>query len=77
MRHSVGVEHIVCEPEEHAESMRLAHYGIGSISSLELNFASIVVFDGRHLLVIRHVKVVIEFAAERGDPSKLPTLFAL
>src|SRR6185437_13029889 len=73
----VGVEHIVAEAEEYAKAMLFTLRGTGSVPCFQLSLGLIIVFDGRHLLIVRHVKVIVEITAKRGKPRQAPTHFRL
>src|SRR6266478_4674750 len=70
----VGVKHIVVEDEENAEAVLLTLHCVGAIPCLQLGLVSIIVFDRRDLLVVRHVKVVVEIPAKRRKPRDTPSL---
>jgi hypothetical protein len=71
------VEHIVAEAEEYAKAMLFTLGGTGSVPCFQLSLGLIVVFDGRHLLIVRHVKVIVEITAKRGKPRQAPAYFRL
>src|SRR4051794_11303028 len=63
--------------EENTQTMLLARGRVRHLGGLKLGTVAIIVFDRRDLLVIGDVEVVIEVAAQRGDPRERPAVALL
>lgn len=73
----IGVKDLVADAEENTEAVLFSHNNVGDLVGFQLGLVSIIVFDRRNLLVVGDVKVVIEVAAERGNPREAPSLSLL
>src|ERR1039457_6501686 len=73
----IGVENLVVEGEEDAETMLFTLRAVGGLAGQHLGLGPIVVFDRCHVGVERDVEVVVEVAAERGEPRDAPPLLRL
>jgi hypothetical protein len=72
------MENVVVHLKENAQTVRLALHNHGvALARSYLILVPIVVLGGRDLGVQRHVKIVIEIAAERREPSDAPALLRL
>jgi hypothetical protein len=67
------VKEIVADAEENAQAVFFARNRVRNLGRFQLGLVAIVVFDRRDLLVIGDVKVVVEVAAERGEPRNAPS----
>ena len=65
---------MLADAEENAEAVLFACDCIGDIVGFEVRLVAVIVFDRRNLLVIGDVKIVVELAAERGNPRERPSL---
>src|ERR1041384_4065507 len=69
----VSMEHLVANPEEHAQPMLLAEQIIRAVMGFVLCPAAIIIFRRTNPRIVRDMEVVIEVRAEGRIPRDIPS----